>query len=166
MRQIELTQGKFAIVDDDDYVYLNKFTWYAVERIGHIYAERRVIVDGSKKNYAINMKNFIIEGKGGYIIAFKNKNTLDLRKENLIYVTTNTLTNRGSKAKNKSSEYKGVWFNKACPKKPWCANIEKTENGKVKRYRKQFLTEIEAATAYNKIASEWFGDYAYQNKLT
>lgn len=165
MKKIPLTQGKFAIVDDEDFAYLSRFNWYVMDRQGFLYAERRIEVD-TKRGHDVNMKHFIIDGKGGYSIAFKSKDTLDLRKENLIFVTTKTRANRATKATGKSSDYKGVWFNKTCPNKPWCANIEQTlSNGKIKRFRKQFATENEAGRQYNKIALEWFGDYAYQNKI-
>lgn len=42
MREIKLTQGKFALVDDEDYEYLNQFKWYA-HKAGDTYYAARVI---------------------------------------------------------------------------------------------------------------------------
>lgn len=167
MKKIPLTQGKFAIVDDEDYLYLMRFNWYVSEFNGHYYVARRILIPNMKKGrtYEIDMKFFIVPSLGGNIIIHKNKNNFDFRKENLVYATTATLRNRARKSKYKSSGYKGVWLNKKCPNFPWCANIEKTRDGKVVRYRKQHKTEKEAALDYNRMALEWFGEYSYQNKV-
>ncbi len=43
MKLIKLTQGKFAIVDDEDFEWLNKFDWYYCNG----YAMRNKIEDAS-----------------------------------------------------------------------------------------------------------------------
>lgn len=39
---IPLTQGKFAIVDDEDYEYLSQFKWYAEKHRKTFYAARTI----------------------------------------------------------------------------------------------------------------------------
>ena len=46
---IPLTQGKVAIVDDEDYEYLNQFKWYADKNTNTFYAARGVYENGKKK---------------------------------------------------------------------------------------------------------------------
>ncbi len=41
MREIELTQGKVALVDDEDYDYLSQFNWYARKDGQTFYALRK-----------------------------------------------------------------------------------------------------------------------------
>jgi len=40
MKQIKLTQGKFALVDDEDFEFLNSFKWYAMRHKNTFYAGR------------------------------------------------------------------------------------------------------------------------------
>lgn len=54
MRKIELTQGKWALVDDADYDYLSQFKWHAVlcSLPGHVvkwYARRKKRIDGGQQ---------------------------------------------------------------------------------------------------------------------
>jgi HNH endonuclease len=41
MKQIVLTQGKVALVDDEDFAWLSRWKWYAAKHIHTYYAERR-----------------------------------------------------------------------------------------------------------------------------
>jgi hypothetical protein len=41
MKQIELTKGKFALVDDDCFNELNKFNWHASGKNGRFYALKK-----------------------------------------------------------------------------------------------------------------------------
>lgn len=42
MRKIPLTQGKFALVDDADFDWLNQWKWYALKTKTTFYAVRKV----------------------------------------------------------------------------------------------------------------------------
>ena len=62
--------------------------------------------------------------------------------------------------RNRSSEYKGVCFDKQCNR--WKVRIK--INGK-DLYNKLFDSEIEAAKVYNIKASEYFGEFARLNLI-
>jgi len=63
-----------------------------------------------------------------------------------------------SKNKKNDSIYRGVKKHSTS----WSAEIQKS--GK-RYYVKDLKSEIEAAKAYNKMARELYGKYAYQNKV-
>lgn len=167
MKKIKLTQGKYAIVDDEDYSYLNRLSWYAKTYRGITHAVMR-IRDGSfgnsKKKANIYMEQFLIKVPNNYKIGHINRDTLDNRKENLRATTQTKSLAYARKRKAKTySKFKGVTFNKnKKDDKKWIANI-------VKNYRRYYLgyfkTEEEAALAYNERARELYGEFAYQNEV-
>jgi len=158
-RRIRLTQGKYAIVDPQDYFRLNIYKWYAV-RGGHtFYAVRGIWVKQLRQSMRLFMQNCIIRKPNGYIIDHINHNGLDNRKKNLRIATqAQNARNARYPKKNCSSKYRGVWFNRQTKK--WRASIV------FNRKRKQigyFKDEIQAAKAYDKAAMKYFGEYAILN---
>jgi hypothetical protein len=86
MKQIPLTQGRFAIVDDD-YERVRQFNWYLTDNNDKRYMIFRWL-PGSKplgKGKRIYLYRIIMKYEGKYPIFFINKNTFDLRKENLTF---------------------------------------------------------------------------------
>lgn len=78
---IPLSQGKFAIVDPEDFTRLNCFKWYAVKS-GHCwYALRKEYRGG--KTYKIRMHRDVAQTPPGMVTHHKNGNPLDNRKINL-----------------------------------------------------------------------------------
>lgn len=172
MKKIPLTQGKFAIVDDEDFHYLSRFKWRiwngsSKQPNNTIYAARSLMFKspdgvqiGRKKDRWIYMHEEIVPTKQNLLTHHKNGDTLDNRKENLIYISRTGADHRLKKKPNCSSNYKGVWFNKRG--KTWGAQIDCNH---IKYYLGTFHTEKEAAEVYNKKARELYGEFAYQNKI-
>lgn len=156
MRKIKLTQGKYAIVDDEDYERVSQYKWYA-NRIGsNIYAVRS---EGGRVNRKfIFLHRFIIDAPKNSMVDHINRNGLDCRRENLRFATkSQNMRNRGPNANN-SSGFKGVsWDGK---RRKWQANI--TIQGKqigLGRYE----TAREAAHAYDDAARKYHGEFAWTN---
>lgn len=158
MKKIELTQGRFAIVDDEDYEYLNQFKWCFKKEPNSEkgYAVRK------EKSKIIHMEFLILEKHSGLIIDHINIDSLDNRKENLRLCTKAENCQNRSIRKNSSSGYKGVFRTKNSKKNPWRARI--TNNGK-RIHLGVFPSKKEAAIAYNEKAKELFGDFAATNNL-
>jgi len=163
MKKIPLTKGKFAIVDDEDFVVLSRFKWN-LHNWGH--AKRT-----DTRVAPLNMENYIIPSKSGHEILHRNGNKLDNRKENLLLAKHSVLCHRSPKKKTAiHSKYKGVTYDGIMRRgkhtyyisKPWrayaCKNYIRYNIGR-------FKTEKEAAEAYNKKVRGLYGELAYQNKI-
>lgn len=87
-----------------------------------------------------------------------NINCSDDRIENLREATRSQNLANTRKKPNRTSKYKGVYFQKSRNK--WQSRI--TFNGKMK-YIGNFVNEIDAAKAYDEIAKKYFGDFANLN---
>lgn len=158
MRTIELTRGKFAYIDDEDFEMLSSFTWQTVCCSGHLYARTQVTIDGTL--HAIYMHRLIIGAKDGEMVDHRNGNGLDNRRFN-IRLATRTQNNRNScKRKNNVSGFKGVTFHKQHTR--WSARIKVDKRV---FYLGYFDTPEKAATAYNEAAKEHFGEFAWLNQI-
>lgn len=118
MKEIILTQGKVAIVDDDDFDRLNQFKWFAIKRGRNKYhATRQVLTEKGKRN--IYMHHAIIgKPEKGYDVDHKDHDGLNNTKENLRFVTRRQ--NMQNLVKDgMTSKYPGVYWVKARGK--WAA---------------------------------------------
>ena len=78
MKKIKLTQGKYALVDDRDFDYLNQWKWYARDGYSGFYAVRRVQKkqgEIDEKSSHIRMHNLILKPKEGLEVDHINHNT-------------------------------------------------------------------------------------------
>lgn len=177
MKEIQLSKGYIAIVDDEDYEELCKRSWHVViynkeKRKQHIYAQTTLKKDGNKKNF--KMHRLIMKVTDPNIeIDHINGNTLDNRRCNLRVCNRSENNQNSIKRNRKNSEspiskYKGVRYSfiykkngkKYIRNKPWVAGA--ILNGKTKHLG-YFVSEIDAANAYDKFVLENYGKFAKIN---
>jgi hypothetical protein len=157
-RKIPLTQGKFAMVDPEDYGRLAGYKWFAMRSRRGFYAVRMVKAKNGRRK-KIRMHRRIFDVPEDKLIDHINHNGLDNRKENLRIATN--MQNSWNKRKQRgdySSQYKGV---------SWAMRVGKWHTEIYCRGKKIFIgyfdDQISAARAYDARATELYGDYATLN---
>lgn len=161
MRTIGLTQGKKALVDDEDYDYLNQWKWYYRSDRRGGYASRNqnsseYIKYSQRKT--INMVWAIISRPKGLEVDHINGDKLDNRKINLRLVTrSQNLTNQQVYRRNNFG-YKGI----VKYGDRWLARIRV----KNKLINLGVYKELKiAALAYNIGSIGYHGEFGSRNKL-
>lgn len=144
MKYIQLTKGKQAIVDDEDFGYLNEHKWH----INCKYASR------IKDKKVLWMHKIIMKCPKGMQIDHINFDTLDNRKSNLRVCTVAQNNIHHRKSKNNTSGLKGVYLTLSTGK--WRAMIGVNKKLLHLGY---FETREKASMAYNKKAKELFGEF-------
>ena len=160
MKEIQLTQGKVALVDDEDFEYLSQWKWYANKSSGNYYAITTKLVNGVFFNYKLLMHRVIMNEPYKLSVDHINHNTLDNRKCNLRVCTHAENMYNNKLSKNNTTGFKGVRFNKNSNK--YLAYIG-YQNKDI--FLGSYKTIIEAAEAYNKAANKFFGKFANLNKI-
>ena len=146
MKRIKLTQGKYALVDDWNYDWLNLWKWCA-EHSGRSWYAVRQSPRKHYKRHQIRMHREILglEFGDGRQADHRNRNGLDNRERNIRICSSSTnLRNRASYGR--TSKYKGVYWNKKARR--WYAQI--TLSSGAKKYLGSFLKENEASRIYKE----------------
>jgi len=147
MKEIQLTQGKVALVDDDMFDEINQFKWYANKQKNTFYAVRNSKTNG--KCCLILMHHEIIgRPSNGFETDHKNGDGLRNLRSNLRHVTSRQ-NNQNRKNLKKTSKYPGVYWHKQSKK--WCVLIR--INGK-QNYLGLFTDEIKAFEVYSQAVNK------------
>lgn len=157
MKEIILSTGEVALVDDDDYEKVIAYKWY---RHPQGYAKTHIQSTTKGVYPKLMMHHLIMPTEKELMIDHINLNKLDNRKENLRMVTMSQNKANCPVRSNNKSGYKGVSYYKRRNK--YIAAIKVN-------YKKIFLgyftDVVDAAKAYNEAAKKYFGEYAYLNKV-
>jgi hypothetical protein len=154
-KEIPLSKGKVSLVDDEDFEFLLSFSWclggegYAVSR-----CKNSLLSTYQRRKLIMHRLLMGVTNVTGIQVDHINGDKLDNRKENLRLVSNqeNAMNVHVKKREKHSSKYIGVCYNTSgLRKKRWNASIG--FNGK-KIFIGNYMTEEEAALAYNKKAEE------------
>jgi len=122
VRRISLSQGKYTIVDDDDYLNLIAFKWY----YSHGYAVRHPKMVRGYRRGKISIHREILHTPKGKLTDHINGNTLDNRKSNLRIVDIYKNGWNQKILKNTPSGFKDIYWRKT--DKAW--EVRVMEHGK------------------------------------
>lgn len=159
MKLIPLTQGKFAMVDDEDYDFLNQFHW-SVGSGG--YPQRAVKTEKGwrPKRMHRDLLNYTTEAN--VMADHINGDRLDHRRSNLRLVSkAKNQQNQGKRSRKASSRFKGVYW--ASDIKRWRAYISPCTRSMRRQSLGCYTDEVSAAKAYDAAALKWWGEHARLN---
>lgn len=152
--EIPLTQGKIALIDDEDWPLVAGFKWHARVKRDRRCAYAVSCRDGRR----IHMHRVILDAPPCAEVDHVNGDGLDNRRKNLRLATRSE--NQWNKVlyKTNTSGYKGVFWDKNCSR--FRAAIKVFG---VRRYLGSFLTAADAARAYDAAARDLHGEFAGLN---
>lgn len=160
MKEITLTKGYVAQVDDTDFDELNKYKWFVVVGKTNVYA-RRKLNDGAGVRRELLMHRSILQPPDSNThVDHIDGNGLNNQRCNIRLCTPAENTRNSRSIAGSSSAFKGVSWNKA--RKKWKATI--SLNGGLKHLG-LFENENIAAAAYNYAAKIIFGKFARLNDV-
>lgn len=157
-KEIKLSKGQLAIVDDQDFEFLNQWKWHTKTGRKTCYARRWNEKMGGKQT-PIGMHRLLLGVTARNIyVDHKDGNGLNNQRSNLRIATHQQNCANRVRRSNKTSKYIGVsrWKNR----KKWRAQI-------IYNYKKihlgTFEVESDAAIAYDVCTKRLNGEFASLN---
>lgn len=158
VRGIPLTRGEIAVVDEEDYEWLNQWKWCVLKGKYTFYAMRITEKKGTQFSFLMHREILGLEKGDGIVTDHKNRNGCDNRKSNL-RIATIAINNHNSRLqRNNTSGYRGVSWKK--DKKKWKAYLM-VNNKQV--HLGYFDDPLTAALEYDKRVREIRDIYASTN---
>jgi len=156
MREIPLTRGYVALVDDADYDRVMAVGhWRATPIRNTVYAQHNTRNAKGRRTTAY-LHRFILGIEDTNVqVDHRNHNGLDNRRANLRVASLSQNAANRAKLKGTTSRFKGVSWSKE--KGKWRAYI--TIKRKTTLHLGYFDSEIDAACAYYRAACEHFGEF-------
>ena len=150
VKEVVLSKGKVALVDDKDFEMLSKSSW--------------CVNDGYAFNTQLGrMHRLLMEAPEGVMVDHCNGDKLDNRRKNL-RLCTNSQNQANRHVSRGVSAFKGVtWQKRPNGRGMWKAVLIV---GGTAMYLGTFKTDLAAAGAYNEAALRHFGEFAHLNDLT
>lgn len=158
MKEIQLTRGKVALVDDDDYDFLNQWKWHTQsgDKIGRLFYAVR------QENKKVVRMHRVLLGITDSSMEVDHIDHDGLNNQRLnLRIATHQENSRNQRVRSDSNtKYKGVWYSKAHDQ--YFASI-RIGIGPVKLG--MFFNVNDAARAYNFAASLIYGQFAVLNEI-
>lgn len=156
--ELILHSGIIVEFDDSDYELVSKYKWFSIPRGGLFYIAAKPIIDG--RVTTIYMHRLIMDAKKG-----EEVDHIDSRGENNHRINLRLCSRQDNmccrrKRKNTGSKYLGV--SKYNDGIRWVAQIQRD---KKVYFLGIYLTEEQAALAYNRAAVEKHGEFARLNVI-
>jgi hypothetical protein len=152
MKTIPLTKGKFTIVDDDDYEYLNQWKWcvdtwgYAVRSLSARYPHK------GKSKGSVSMHRVILDANIGQQVDHADLDKLNNQKYNLRFCTSRENKINRRLFKNNTTGHKGVYRRYGKFFAAICIDYKLRHLG-------TFETAADAANKYKEEAEKYHGDF-------
>jgi hypothetical protein len=162
MREIPLTQGFVALVDDEDFLPLSAHRWFAWHSGNAVYARRNL--PGSGRGGELMHRAILGDSPGLEIDHVSHHlndvRIVDNRRANLRFVThaQNCAGFRGFRVPGRTSVFKGVSLHRES--RLWRATISPAGTHRNLGY---FKTEVYAAYTYDLAAVATWGAHALTN---
>lgn len=154
MRQISLSQGQFALVDDADYVWLNQWKWHALRHHNTFYAMRQQNNGDYSKRQHISMHGQILNLPQGTEGDHVDGNGLNNQRSNIRISTHQQNMHNMKKRSDNTSGFKGVTFDKRRNK--WRAQIQVNNKPIHLGY---FDTAESGHSAYQEASEKYHGEF-------
>lgn len=156
-REVPLTRGMVALVDDADYERVIRHRWHAVSSYGSFYAARQPRkAEGVDCRKRIWLHRLILDAPEGVLVDHANRATLDCRRENL-RLATPSQNSANAVRPICAAGYRGVRYDKA---RGYFARIWWQNQVRNSKY---VATAEEAARVYDDLALDLHGAFAVLN---
>jgi len=155
-REISLTQGRVAVLDDCDYEYLSRWKWYAMKNKNAFYAVRNVLATTGRT--LVLMHREILKPPDGVPCDHIDGDGLNNQRANLRICTNTQNAYNQRPLAGYTSCFKGV--HRTGDRRKWQALIR---NAGKRIYLGRFANERDAARAYDRATHALHGEFARLN---
>lgn len=158
MKLIPLSQGKCAMVDDEDFERVSQYKWRYWSNKRNEYAQTHVYRNG--KRTTIKLHSFIMQPPKGVWVDHIDRNGLNCTRLNMRYATRSENRRNTCMRADNCSGFRGVSFEGRARK--WKAQIGHNGRNISLGY---YATPEAAAHAYDKAATKLHGAFATLNNI-